>query len=134
MSGFSNDLAQKVISHFFRGVTISAPANHYVSFFTEDPTDVTATAATKELSAPWYVRKPISFDAPSDATDVTTANSAQVTFDAVTGSAATITHWGVWDTVSGGNLQASGAWPTPKVCNVGDIPVIATGELVLQFD
>lgn len=134
MSGFSNDLAQKVISHFFRNVSITAPASHYLAFFTSDPTDVTATALTKEVSAPWYARELIAFDAPSDAADVTTANTAQILFDAVTGSAVTVTHWGVFDALTSGNLQASGEWAVPKVLNVGDIPAIASGELILSFD
>lgn len=134
MAGFSNDLAQKVINHFFRNVTISSPTNHYLALFVADPTDVTATALSNEISADWYSRKSVSFDAPADGTDVNTANTAQITFSAVTGSAVTVTHWGIFDASTSGNLQASGAFSTTKVLNVDDVFVVNSGDLVLTFD
>jgi hypothetical protein len=134
MAGFSNNLAQATINHFFRNVSQSAPANHYLALFIADPTDVTATALTNEVSASWYARQSISFDAPSNATDVITANTAQILFSAVTGTAVTVTHWGIFDASTTGNLMCSGAFATSKTLNVDDVFVVNSGDLTLTFD
>lgn len=134
MAGFSNHLAQAAINHFFRNQSVSAPSAHYLALAVQDPTDVTSAALSAEISASWYSRKAISFEAPSGATDVTTANTAQVVFDATEDNAVTVTHWMVFDAATSGNLLGSGALPTPKVLNVDDVMVLNGGELVLTFD
>lgn len=134
MAGFSNHLAQAAINHFFRNQPVSAPANHYLSLFVADPTDVTSAALTNEISAAWYARQAVSFEPPSDAADVVTENTAQVTFHAVTDSAVTVTHWGIFDASTVGNLLASGEFATSKVLNVDDVFVVNAGDLTLTFD
>lgn len=134
MAGFSNHLAQATINHFFRNVSQSSPTNRYLALFVADPTDITTTALSNEVSAGWYARQSVQFDAPADGTDVTTANTAQLTFNAVTGSAVTVTHWGIFDASTTGNLLASGAFSSTKVLNVDDVFVVSAGALVLTFD
>jgi hypothetical protein len=134
MAGFSNAMAQNVINHFFRGQAVSTIANRYLALCVADPTDVTTTALNTEISAAWYGRQSITFDAPVDGTDVTTANSNTITFDAVTGSAVTVTHWAIFDASSSGTLMASGAFSSSKVMNVNDVFKVNGGDLVLSFD
>ncbi len=134
MAGFSNHLAQAVINHFFRNQSVSAPSSHYLALFVADPTDVTATALTNEVSGSWYARKTVAFESPSDATDVVTANTAAVTFDAVTTAAVTVSHWGIFDASTVGNLLASGEFTTAKVLNVDDVFVVNAGDLTLTLD
>ena len=134
MAGFSNHLAQATINHFFRNQAVSSPAALYLALFVADPTDVTSTALTQEVAAGWYARKSIQFEAPSDATDVITANTAQLTFSAVTDNAVTVTHWGIFDALTNGNLLASGAFSSSKVLNVDDVFVVNSGDLTLTFD
>lgn len=134
MAGFSNHLAQASINHFFRNISQSAPTSHYLALFIADPTDVTATALSNEVTGAWYARQVVAFDAPAGGTDVTTANTAKITFPATTDNAVTVTHWGVFDALTTGNLLASGALDSSKVLNVDDVFVLNTGELVLTFD
>lgn len=134
MAGFSNHLAQAVINHFFRNTTQSSPATLYLALFVADPTDVTTTALANEVSAAWYARQVVQFEAPDNATDVTTANTAQIAFSAVTSAAVAITHWGVFDALTNGNLLGSGALTTSKTLNVDDVFVVSGGDLVLTFD
>ena len=47
-------------------------------------------------------------------------NDAAITFDAATGSQGTITHVGLWDAVSGGNLIA---WVSFSELSQSDVPV-----------
>lgn len=135
MAGFSNHLAQAAINHFLRNQTVTAPAAHYLALFVADPTDVTATALSNEISGAWYARQAVAFEAPVDITGATkTANTAKITFPTVTTAATTATHWGVFDALTNGNLLGSGAFDASKVLNVDDIPVINAGELILNFE
>ena len=134
MAGFSNHLAQATINHFFRKQPVTGPAAHFLALFSSDPTDVTSTALTRELAGAWYARQAVAFDVPVDTADVSTANTAGLTFPAVTVSTVTATHWGVMDASTVGNLLASGEFTVPKVLNVDDVPKLNAGELVLTFD
>ena len=50
-------------------------------------------------------------------------------FPAATGSQGTITHFGLFDASSGGNLLIHGAFSSGKTVATGDILRIAAGEL-----
>ncbi len=50
-------------------------------------------------------------------------------FPAATGSQGTITHFGLFDASSGGNLLIHGAFSAGKTVATGDILRIAAGEL-----
>ena len=134
MAGFSNHCAQAVINHFFRNISQSSPTTLYLALCVADPTDVTATALTQEVTGAWYARQAIQFEAPSSATDVVTANTAQITYSAVTDSAVTVTHWAIYDALTNGNLLASGAFTASKVLNVDDVFVVNSGDLTLSFE
>lgn len=127
MSGFSTYYAQaRINADFVSGGT------KYLALFTADPTDNNVTA--NEVSGAWYARQSISSWSAPTGTGVTTANSNQITFPVVTGSAVVITHWGLYDAATNGNLMVSGAFSQSKTFNVDDIFVVAAGELVLSFD
>lgn len=130
MAGFSTHLAHALINHVFRGGAYTAPAGTYLALFTADPTDENVTA--NELAGGWYARQQVtSWSAPAAGA---TANSNAITFPAVTGSAVTITHWGLYDALTTGNLLASGALVSSAVLNVNDVYVINAGSLTLTWD
>ena len=132
MAGFSTHLAQALINHVFRKQTYSSPAGTYLALFVADPTDNNVTS--NEVTGSWYVRQNVtSWTAPTG-TGVSTSNSNQIVFNAVTGSSVTVTHWGLYDAVSTGNLLASGAFSQPKVLNVDDILAVNSGDLALTFE
>ena len=136
MSGFSQNLAAKVINHFFRpGNSVTATAATYVSLHTADPTDVTATARANEISAAWYARQSVTLATATLAlATVTTTNTNVLTWSAVTGAAVTATHWAVWDGSGGGaELLGSGALDVSRTLNINDYFVIAASTLVLTF-
>lgn len=129
MAGFSTYLARKLINYTLRGQAYTPPAGTYLALATADLTDDNVTA--NEVTGGWYARQQItSWSEP--VTDTTTSNSNQLTFSAVTGSAVTVSHWGIYDAATTGNLLFSGALDNTKVLNVDDVFVI--NALALDID
>lgn len=132
MAGFSTHLAQALINHVFRAQSYTAPTGVYLALFVADPTDNNVTA--NEVTGAWYGRKQVtSWTAPTG-TGVATSNSNQIAFNAVTSSAVTVTHWGLYDSATTGNLLASGAFTNAKVLNVDDVLAVNAGDLTLTFE
>ncbi len=126
MSGFSVYYAQLLINtHFVSGAT------KYLALYVGDPTDANITS--QEVSAAWYARQPIAGWSAPTGDGASTSNSNAITFPAVTGGAVTVTHWGILDAVTAGNLWASGALESAQVLNVDGVFTIQAGEAVLDF-
>jgi len=130
MSAMSNYLELKFLDHFLGTASTSAPAAVYVSLHTADPTDA-GSGAEVSTSGTGYVRKAATFSAASGGS---TSNSAAVEFDAATSSWGTITHFGVWDASSSGNLLFHGALTASKTIATNDILKIATSSLTISAD
>ena len=125
MSGFSNYLANETINS-----TLVVPyASRFLALFIADPTDANVT--TNEVSAGWYARK--ATGAWASPTDGVTENLSIVQWNPITGGQITISHWGIYDAVTSGNLLYSGAFATPKTFNVDDFPLIAAGDIELSL-
>jgi hypothetical protein len=126
MAGFSTYYAQRLINNdFVNGAT------KYLALFISDPTDNNVTA--NEVSGSWYARMEIDGWASPVGSGTVTSNSNQVSGSAVTGNAVTVTHWGIYDAATGGNLWGSGAFDEAKVLNVSDVFVAAANTIVLDF-
>ena len=131
MAGFSTYMAQAAINHFVRRTSQPVPSGTYLALFVADPTDNNVTA--NEVSAAWYGRQNISAWSAPTGTGTSTANSNTVSYDAVTGTAVTVTHWGIYDAATSGNLLYSGPLTQTKTLNVDDIYVVSAGDLTLDF-
>jgi hypothetical protein len=128
---FSVHLAQALINLIFRSVAYTPPSPR-LALYTADPTasDVTAN----EVSAAWYARQAISAWTAPTGTGNSSANSAAFAFPAVTGVAnVPVTHWGLKDAATLGNLLFSKALPTTETLNPADIFAGDPGDLVVQI-
>ena len=123
MAEFSNFLENALINATLRATTYTSPATVYVSLYTSDPTD--ADSGT-EVSGGSYARTSVTFDAPSNGV---TQNSADVTFPTATASWGTVTHIGIHDASTSGNLLFHTPLDTSKTIDSGDIFKITTGNL-----
>lgn len=135
----SNYLENKVIDLVFRNRAFTSPAGVYVALFTAAPSD---SGGGTEVTGGSYARVQVG---PSDTTwDATqggttgassgttgaTQNSAAVTFPAPTANWGQVTHVGVFDASTAGNLLYHGALAVPKTINNGDpAPSFATGAI-----
>jgi hypothetical protein len=127
MSEMSNYLETALINVTLRATSYTAPTTVYVALYTSDPTD--ADTGT-EVSGGSYARQSVTFGAPSDGTST---NSADVTFPTATGSWGTVTHIGIRDASTGGNLLYYTPLDVSKAITSGDVFKIATGNLSVQL-
>jgi|TARA_R100000278_G_C5388454_1_gene135144 hypothetical protein len=121
----SNYLENKVIDHFLGTSSTSAPSNVYMGLFTSNPTD--ANSGT-EVSGNGYSRQVITFNAASSGS---ATNSSAETFTASGGNWGTITHFGIFDASTSGNLLYHGALTDDKVIEDGDSLVVATTAITI---
>lgn len=111
----SNYLENALINATLRNTSYTTPSVVYAALFTTDPTDA---GTGTEVSGGSYARKAITFGAPSNGAST---NSAAVEFDQATGNWGTITHFGIYDASSSGNLLYHGALTSSKTIETGDV-------------
>jgi hypothetical protein len=115
MAAMSNYLEDALINATLRNTTYTSPATVYVALYTSDPTD--ANTGT-ECTGASYARESMAFGAPSNGVST---NSSAVEFDQATGAWGTITHFGILDALTSGNLLYHGALTSSKVIEDGDV-------------
>jgi hypothetical protein len=111
----SNYLENALINATLRNTTYTSPATVYVALYTSDPTD--ANTGT-ECTGASYARESMAFGAPSNGAST---NSSAVEFDQATASWGTVTHFGILDASTSGNLLYHGALTASKVIDDGDV-------------
>lgn len=136
MAGLSDYAEQALINALLRGTNFIAPATASLrlALFTADPTD--AGNLNEVPSGTWYVRQATgAFNAPAAAGSASqTANALSITFPAVTVQAVTITHVGLFDANTAGNMLFSAPMQSSKTLQVGDVLSFAPGTLVANLD
>lgn len=128
MAEMSNYLENAMINAVLRNTTYTSPSTVYVALFTTDPTD--ANTGT-EVSGNAYQRTAVTFGSPSNGV---TTNSGAVTFPTATGSWGTVTHIGIMDASTSGNLLFHTPLDTAKTITSGDIFTISTGNLSVTLE
>ena len=123
MAEFSNYLENAVINAVLRNTSYTSPSVVYVGLFTSDPTDA---GSGTEVSGGSYARVAVTFGAPSNGVST---NSAAVEFAQATANWGTVSHIGIHDALTTGNLLFHTALDTSKTIETGDIFKIATGSL-----
>jgi len=127
MSEMSNYLETALINVTLRATSYTAPTTVYVALYTSDPTD--ADTGT-EVTGGSYARQSVTFAAPSDGTST---NSADITFPTCTSAWGTVTHLGIRDASTAGNLLYYTPLDVSKAITSGDVFKIATGNLSVQL-
>lgn len=135
---FSDYLEDKLLNHVFAGAAYTAPTTIYVGLHTTANTDA---AAGTELSGNGYARQTVTFTVTG--TSPTEAdNDTAIEFPVATASWGTVTHAGVYDALTGGNLLAHAeltdpsnfTTPLPKTIDNGDVFRISAGNLKIRLD
>lgn len=129
MAAISDYLENALIDHLFRTASFTKPTGLHVALYTAAPSDA---GGGTEVTGGSYARVNL---APADAnwngtqgnttgassgTGGMTSNAVDITFPAPTATWGTITHFGIFDAGTGGNLLIHGALTTSKTVNSGD--------------
>ena len=124
---FTNFLETEILDHVFAGAAYTAPSQHYLGLFTAAPGEA---GGGTELSGSAYARRPVDF-ATSGAT---TSNDAAIEFATATGSWGTVTHVGVFDAATSGNLMAYATLSSSKAIATGDVFRVPSGDLDITLN
>ena len=143
MSALSDYAENKIGDLLLRNQAFSSPAGVYVALFTAAPNDA---GGGTEVSGGSYARVQHgpslttwkgthgTTSGASSGTGGAFANAGTITFPAPTANWGSVTHVGLFDASSGGNLLAHGALTTAKTVNNGDpAPSFADGALVFTL-
>ena len=128
MAELSNYLENKLLDHVLRNVSYTSPTTVYVGLYTSDPADDNSGT---EVSGGSYARQILSV---TTATAGIVTSSADVTFPQATAQWGTISHIGLLDAVSSGNLLMHTPLTTSRTVEVGDVLKISTGSLTASLD
>jgi hypothetical protein len=128
MAEFSNYLENNVLDHVLRNTSYTSPTTVYVGLFTSDPTDA---GSGTECTGSAYARQTLSVTTASGGI---VTSSADVTFPQATGAWGTITHLGLLDALTSGNLLMHTPLTTSKSIDNGDILKISSGNLTVTLD
>ena len=128
MAEMSNFLENALVNATLRNTTYTSPATVYVALFTTDPTDA---ASGTEVSGGSYARTSVAFAAPSNGAS---ASSADCTFPTCTSTWGTVSHIGIFDASTSGNLLYHTPLDTSKTIETGDIFKIASASLTVTLD
>jgi hypothetical protein len=144
MSAMSDYLENKIVDLTLRGQAFTAPATLHVSLHTTATTDA---GGGTEVTGGSYARVAVTASlanfagtqsagstTASSGTGGVTSNNGTITFPSPTANWGTVSHFGIWDASSGGNLLYHGALTTSKTVNNGDAaPSFAAAALTLTF-
>lgn len=129
MAAMSDYLENRLIDHLFRAQSFSAPTTLYFALYTAAPSD---SGGGTEVSGGSYARASVTTSlsafkgthgnttGTSSGTGGSTQNASAITFPTPSGNWGTITHWGVLDASTGGNLLFHGSLTNSKNVNNGD--------------
>lgn len=119
-----NYLETALINATLRNLSYTSPGTVYVALYTSNPAEDNSGT---EVSGNNYSRQSAAFSAP---TDGVSTNSADITFPTSSGSWGEVTHFGIMDNSSGGNLLYYGELGTSvNISAANMIVLIPSGSL-----
>ena len=126
---FSNYLETEILDHVFGGAAYTAPATLYLALHTANP-DEDGSGTEVSTSGTAYARETVAFTTSGN----TTSNTAAVEYATATANFGTVTHVGVWDASTAGNLLAYAALSSSKTIETGDVFRVPAGDLDITLD
>lgn len=143
MANMSDYLENEIIDHIFRAGTFTAPTVIAVALFTAAPSD---SGGGTEVTGGSYARVDVGAtdtdwnatqggtSGDSTGTSGLTDNASDVTFTTASASWGLVTHIGIFDNTSGGNLLFHGALTASKTIDDGDTFKFTAGDLDITLD
>ena len=139
MSALSDYLESDLLNEIFNAIAFVAP-DTWVSLYTTDPTD--ADSGT-EVSGGSYARQRVYANAGGtpdwniavvDGIGYLVDNEEDITFPTATVAWGTVSHFGIHNAVSGGDLLFHGVLDASQVVGIGGIFKFLAGDLNLRLE
>ncbi len=118
-------MENKVIDALFNNTSFTPPAVLYLALYTTDPT---AANTGTQVTGGSYARQAIDF---VNGASGATSHNAAITFTDL--PAATITHYGILDAATAGNLIVFGQLAITINAAAGDEAVFSNGDIAITF-
>lgn len=128
MSELSDYLENAILNLTLNGTAFTAVATPYLALFTADPTDAGTGA---EATWTGYARQSMSF-ATASGTGGSISTDAAITFPA-TDASVTITHFGIMDAATNGNLLYHTPLDASKVLSSTDVISFDSGNITVTL-
>ena len=125
----SNTFETHTLNYLFTSTSVTRPTAWYVALFTSNPAE-DASGTEVSTSGTAYARQSATFTVSGN----TASNSAAIEFPTATASYGTVTHIGVYDAASAGNLIAYAALTTSKAIDTGDVMRLPASDLDITMD
>ena len=125
----SNTFETTVLTWLLTSSSATRPTAWYVALFTSNPAE-DASGTEVSTSGTAYARQSVTFSVSGN----TATNTAAIEFPTATASYGTVTHVGVYDASTAGNLIAYAALTTSKAIDTGDVMRIPSSDLDVTMD
>ena len=129
MAALSDHLEKLLLDWSMTTGTAARPTAWFLALYTAAPSD---SGGGTEVSGGGYARQAIAFGAAATP-EGTTSNTAAVEYTADGAAYGTVTHIGIFDASTGGNLLWHGAMTTSRTIGDGDTLSFAEGDVVLTL-
>lgn len=135
MAAFSDYLESGILNHTLRGQGLAVPSGIYLALFTTDATD---QATGDEVRDSAYARQDMAkgdsisagWTPPATSGDgMAISNAKVIQFPPVADGTVTISHYGLYDAMTGGNLLYHGAFAVAKTLEINDVLSLDIGGL-----
>lgn len=126
MSNLSDYAENMLYTVLLTGGAFTRPTAWFIGLYTAAPSDA---GGGTEVSGGGYSRQAVTFSAPSGGSG---SNTAALAFTA-TASWGEITHIGIFDAVTAGNLLKHAALSSPRTIGAGETLPFAIGSIVPTF-
>lgn len=129
MGSISDYLENSLLDHLLKNTVYTPPGSIYLALSTADPTEDGSGIA--EPSGNGYARAKC--NTWNAAASRQTENTNQVSFATPTGSWGKITHFGIFDALTGGNFLGYGALSVPRTVATGDDMKLPAESIAIVF-
>ena len=129
MAALSDHAEALLLDWLMTNGSATRPTAWYVALYTAAPSD---SGGGTEVSGSGYAREAVTF-AAATSPGGTTSNTGAVSFTASGGDWGTVTHIGIHDASSGGNLLWHGAMTASKTVADGDTLEFSIGNIDLTI-
>jgi hypothetical protein len=119
-------LELKVLDHCLKNTPFAQPPNLYMALHTANPGE---TGTSNEVTGGSYARQVVAFNAASGGQSV---SNGAVNFASM--PAVTVTHFSIFDAVSGGNPLFNGPLSASQTVSAGATLAFAAGQVIITCD